>query len=719
MIPAARSLLLFLLLPLGCHHPFHQSLASDAGAGGVTGTGGATGAGGGSDGAPGSGGASGPELAILAGVPNGQGSADGPALAARFDGPQGIAVDGTGNVFVVDGGNHTVRKIAADGMVTTLAGTAGQAGSADGPGPAARFNKPTGVAVDGAGNVFVADTGNHTIRKITPNGVVSTLAGAAGVSGSVDGASALFGSPQGVAVDGAGNVFVADGDTIRKITPDRAVTTFAGMAGSPGDADGIGSAARFSYAVGIVADRSGNLFVVDSNNGAIRKVTADGVVSTLVETMGPTMTLANGRVVTLASPRALAVDGMGNLSIVYSGLGGSSVRKRTPDGAVSVLAGSAAGALPAPDVGSDNLFAASALAVDAAGNILLSIGDAIEKLAPDGTVSTFAGLTSSFGSTDGTGSAARFANPAGVAVDGAGNVFVADTSNATIRKITPDGVVTTFAGSPMVPFPVSPGAPGPLSYPTGLAVDGAGTLYVSDDDTIRKITPDGVVTTLAGMAGLAGSADGPGPAARFDGPTGVAVDRAGNLYVTDVNNATIRKVTPDGVVATLAGTAHVSGNSDGKGPAARFNLVMASGTVAGVAVDGAGNVFVVDSGNDLIRSITPDGTVTTIAGKAGGGNVDGPLASARFNWPTALALDAAGDLFVADTGNNTVRKITAAGVVSTVVGVVRPPAMPGSPGNAPGPLPASILNPIGVAVDPSGSKLYITLSAAVMVATLE
>jgi sugar lactone lactonase YvrE len=188
-----------------------------------------------------------------------RGSDDGTGAGARFSGPSGVAVDSSGNVFVADSGNSTIRKITANGVVTTLAGLAGSPGIADGTGRAARFTSPRGVAVDGSGNVFVADTGNNAVRKITAVGVVTTLAGE-------------FSSPWGVAVDGRGNVFVADtgNHTIRKITADRIVTTVAGSAGIEGSNDGTGNAVRFAYPVGVSVDGSGNVFVADSGNGTIR-----------------------------------------------------------------------------------------------------------------------------------------------------------------------------------------------------------------------------------------------------------------------------------------------------------------------------------------------------------------------------------------------------------------------------------------------------------------
>ena len=237
-----------------------------------------------------------------------------------------------------------------------------------------------------------------------------------------------------------------------------------------------------------------------------------------------------------------------------------------------------------------------------------------------------------YGNADGTGSAARFIEPYGVAVDSAGNVFVTDSANFTIRKVTPAGVVTTLAGSAGSSGSADGtgsaarfgGIPGYGEGPNGVAVDNAGNVFVADggNNTIRKVTPAGVVTTLAGLAGSSGSADATGSAARFNAPSGVAVDSAGNVFVADAGNGTIQEVTPAGVVTTLAGRAGYAGTDDGTGSAARFgwyhNTVhgyyIAGPT--GVAVDGAGNVFVVDTDNCTIRKVTPAGVVTTLTGSA-------------------------------------------------------------------------------------------------------
>ncbi len=277
----------------------------------------------------------------------------------------------------------------------------------------------------------------------------------------------------------------------------------------------------------------------------------------------------------------------------------------------------------------------SGVAVDSAGNVYVAdnANSTIRKVTPAGVVTTLAGSAGSSGTNDGVGSAARFSSPNGVAVDSAGNVYVADTGNQTIRKVTPAGVVTTLAGSPgQTGSSDGTGSSAKFSQPFGVAVDSAGNVYVADyyNDTIRKVTPAGVVTTLAGSPGQTGSSDGTGSNARFYYPRGVAVDSAGNVYVADYYNSTIRKVTPAGVVTTLAGSPRHAGSSDGTGSNARFFWPY------GVAVDSAGNVYVADTGNSTIRKVTPAGVVTTLAGSPGqSGSSDGTGSNARFDHPMA------------------------------------------------------------------------------------
>jgi len=268
--------------------------------------------------------------------------------------------------------------------------------------------------------------------------------------------------------------------------------------------------------------------------------------------------------------------------------------------------------------------------------------------------------TATSGFADGTGTAARFYQPYGIAVDASGSFYVADYGNHAIRKVTPAGVVTILAGAyptATMGFVDGTGTAARFKGLTSIAIGPDGNLYVTDqmNHAIRKVTPAGVVTTLAGN-GTAGYADGTGTAARFWNPSGIAVDAAGTVYVSDSGNHAIRKVTPEGVVTTLAGASPTvtAGFADGTGTAARFN------TPWGIAVNAAGNLYVADSSNHAIRKITPQGVVTTVAGSyptKASGFVDGTGTDARFKSPANIAFDAAGALYVSDTGNHAIRKV--------------------------------------------------------------
>jgi prepilin-type N-terminal cleavage/methylation domain-containing protein len=276
-----------------------------------------------------------------------------------------------------------------------------------------------------------------------------------------------------------------------------------------------------------------------------------------------------------------------------------------------------------------------------------------------GNVTTIAG--NSYGHADGTGSAAGFEYPYGIVAGIDGYIYIADMSH-TIRRMTTNGVVTTIAGSPeAMGFVNASGSAARFQYLYGIAQDAAGNLYVGDSDnnSIRKVTPSGTVTTLAG-SGAAGAANGTGTAATFSSPRGVAVDANGNVYVADNDNCRVRKITPAGVVTTFAGSS--CGYAEGTGTSARFSYLY------DLTVDANGNIYVADPDNQRIRKITSSGVVTTLAGSGSAGFANGTGASAQFAWPSGVAVDAAGNVYVADTGNERIRKITPSGVVTTIAG---------------------------------------------------
>jgi hypothetical protein len=603
-------------------------------------------------------------ISTVAGETGVSGTADGTGFAARFKSPYGIAVDSVGNLFVADTGNHTVRKISPLGVVTTFAGAAGVSGSTDGDGPVARFNTPYGVMIDGSDNIYVADTGNDTIRKITPAGQVTTFAGKAGVSGAVDktGTAATFTHPRSLAMDSQGNIYVADTDNelIRKISPDAAVTTLAGKAHNSGSSDGTNDTARFNTPYGVTVDSEDNIFVADTVNDTIREITPLGVVTTPEGSAGGAGSVDGvGGVARFSSPTGiLAINGT---DLIVADFSNSSIRKILAGAVVTTVAGVAGGPGSKDGSAQKALFNFPAgVAVDTGGNVYVADeqSDAIRKITPLGDVSTFAGALGVAGTNDDVGTAAKFSRPLGVAFDPAGNLVVADAGNNTIRRITAGGMVSTLAGSPGVSGTNDGvGSNAQFNSPFSVAVDAQTNIYVADtfNHAIRKITPGGLVTTLAGTIGTQGTNNGTGVAAQFAFPEGIAVDPDGNIFVADDADSTVRKITPDGVVTTFVGGVNKTGFTDGVGTDARFNFPF------GLAIDANRNLYVADTANQIIRKVTPGGSVTTLGGLAGiFGNVDGNGNDARLHSPQGIGVGSDGALYVSDKDNQVIRKATPA-----------------------------------------------------------
>jgi len=609
----------------------------------------------------------------LAGSTRGAGSRNGTGSDARFAQPFGVTVDRRGNLYVADTYNHVIRKITPAGVASTFAGTDGIPGSSDGFGSTARFNFPFGLAIDARGNVLVADSVNHAIRQITPIGVVTTLAGNAHQNGFADGLGAMarFSYPSGIATDALGTIFVSDTENhvIRRIASGT-VSTLAGSGGSYGSADGTGADARFHSPRGIALGPDNNLYVADINNSAIRRITPAGAVTTIAGQAGANdLVDATGSSARFFCPNGITVDPAGNFYIgdTYN----HAIRKMTMAGVVTTVANPSGIRGSSDGAGTVARFnKPTGMATDRDGNIYVAdlLNSEIRKITPAGMVSTLAGSAPEQGNLDGTGTTARFFYPDSVALDADGNVYTTDFSNHTIRKITPAGIVTTFAGMAQQTGSADGlGESARFFEPSGLTLDAGGTIYVADQSnhTIRKISPVGSVSTLAGSPGQSGSADGTGDAARFSNPGGVAVDSAGTVYVTDYSNHTIRKITPAGNVNTLAGSPGIQGQEDGVGLAARFTFPRR------IAVDGLGNLFVAGGAN--IRKITPAGIVTTVPGSFG----VYPASNISF-YTREAAVDAAGNLYAADQINHVIRKITPAGVASTIGGLALADAVPGN-----------------------------------------
>ncbi|HUC86672.1 MAG TPA: hypothetical protein VL970_15855 [Candidatus Acidoferrales bacterium] len=613
-----------------------------------------------------------------------QGSTDGLSAGARFFGPQGVAVDAEGNVYVADSDNSTIRQLTPGGHVITIAGQAGNSGYADGLGTNALFFLPKNLVAGNGGGLYVADTFNQLVRKLTPSGTnwtVSTLAGQAGIAGYADGqgTNAQFSAPADVAVDAAGNVYVTDrgNDLIRQITALGVVSTIAGNAGSDENLDGTNGSAHFASPTGITIDEATNLYVTDGDN-TIRRLSLAGTNWVVTTIAGQSNSYGSadglGTNALFSGPAGIWVDTNDNLYVADSF--NKTIRRLAPVGfnwMVSTLAG-LAGAQGSRDGTNEVARFGSPVGVVADNDGHIFVADVnnnnireITLAGTNGVVTTLAGIGP--GSADGPGPSARFWNNTGVAVDVSGNVFVADCYNCTIRRIATNDAVTTIAG-----LAGSSGSNDGTNSdarffdPQDLVLDGQGNLYVTDlfNNTIRKITHIGanwVVTTIAGNAGVPpAEADGVGTDALFYNPTGIAVDAGTNLYVTDSAGQTIRKISLLGgnwVVTTIAGTPMTSGSTDGLGTNALFFYPH------GVTVDAATNVYVADTVNDTIRKLTPAGTnwvVTTIAGQANiSGSSDGWGTNALFYLPEGLALDQAGNLYVADTFNDTLRRLIPVG----------------------------------------------------------
>ena len=757
------------------------------------------------------------------------GFVDDTGIAAQFENPNGLAFDSVGNLYVADEANHVIRKITPAGVVTTFAGS-GIAGFAEGDAADARFLYPTGVAVDSANNVYVADSGNHRIRKVDAvTGVVTTHAGS-GLAGYADGdfATAQFSTPIALAFGPTGNIIVVDRDNLRiRLIDAVGVSTLAGS-GNAGSSDGLGAAADFDGPTGVAVDADGNAYITDTNNHRIRRVALDGLVTTVAGSGiagtedSPSAGLYPAIVTQFDSPMGIAINAAGGLYITQEGMvrtlarsatvpklvvepppQGSGLRDvfadllepllpgatyyfravgtnyrgtvrgdilsfTTPVSSISVFDGDStaapalshgqvdvidygdtptgqpvmrsftvsnpggwpltissisvpfgyhlvggSGVIPPLNAVTFTLTLTAAAEGPYAGNVVINSdapGEAVFEFPitglvldppvvvtldatdlgtgsatfngtvnPKGSdtqvwfewsrdpefdgvdVTTFAGSTAGY--TEGVGVLAQFNKPNAMVTDAAGNVYVADTLNHRIRKIAPDGTTSNYAGTGVAGFANGSGATAQFNEPTGLAISASGVLFVADckNHRIRAISTSGEVTTYAGL-GTAGFTNGIPTAARFRFPSGIAIDAAGILYVADTMNHRIRRIALDGFVSTFAGLS-TSGTTNGNASVAKFNQPL------GIALDTAGNAYVTEVTSHAIRKILPDGTTSLFAGSATtSGDSDGDAATARFTSPAGLTFASAGLLYVADAGNHVIRTVTLTGDSATYAG---------------------------------------------------
>ncbi len=634
-----------------------------------------------------------------------------PALKSHLGNPQGVAVDSSGNVYIADSGrilqlNHSTGNLAA-----VAGGGPGVFNKSDGPALSVSL-VPAALAVDANGNVLFLDSA--MLRRLNlAQATVTTLAGKAGSNGdSGDGgpaSGALLNAPQQFCLDAFGNIYIVElAGYVRRIDArTNVITTIAGT-GAPvfGGDGGAATAASLVSPKGIAADAAGNLYISDAGDLRIRKIAAATQIITTIAGSGHGPSSGDGGSALSASFSALgalAMDGQGNLFIVD----GDRIRRITAAGAISTAAGNGLSGF-AGDGGSAALAEVNlpaGLAVDGAGDLFIAdTGNQRIRMVASGAITSIAGTTQN--GDGGLAPGGVLNNPMGIAVNAAGDLFI--SSGAVVRKVTQStGVISTFAGGGTSTQDGVPALQAQLN-PIGLAADSAGNLLIGEPGLIRRVDAAGTITTIAGTGAQGYSGDG-GPAAQAQVGyvTAMAFDASGNLLFADAGNKRVRRIDGAGKITTVAGNGQAFG-SGSTGNAAQFGI----GDITGLAADAAGNIYIGGVNTYYVLKISPAGAVSIAGGVGGCAYIGdgGPATMAGICQPSSFAVDAAGDIFVGDSTCYCVRRIAAGtGIIQTVAGN----GSPGYSGDG-GPAAAAELRSV-TSIAVSGGTLYIADGKAAVI----
>ncbi len=708
----------------------------------------------------------------------------GAATNASLYYPRGVIFDVIGNLYIADDSSR-IRKVDTNGIISTVAGNNVNGGYSGDGGVAtnASLNYPGCVAFDAIGNMYIADSFNNRIRKVDTNGIITTVAGngvGAGVplSGaySGDGGAATNASlyqPESVAFDAFGNMYIADDDNnrIREVSTSGIITTVAGngIGGYSGDGS-VATIASLNHPIGVALDSSGNLYIGDENNYRIREVYLAGhsaltltnihannagnytVVVTSpygsVTSAVVTLTVPAPAVITVQPASQIAAIGS-NPSFFVTAAGSGSFDYEWFFAGTNLLQSGTNSTLTLPNVSASNAGNYMVVVTNSYGSVTsqiaalefalppfvtmqpasqtnvpgtrVSFNVAVGNAGPfsyqwqlNGTnlpnnnniITTVAGNGSqTYAGDGGVATNAGLYYPSGVTFDPSGNLFIADIDNNRIRKMDINGITTTVAGNGMGQFAGDGGGAtgASLYFPRSVAFDAIGNLYIADrsNNRIRKVDTNGIVTTVAGKSGSGYSGDGGAATnASLYFPSGVALDASGNLYIADTYNNRIREVDANGIITTVAGKSGSSYSGDG-GMATNANLYFPSG----VAFDAIGNLFIADYGNNRIRKVSTNRIITTIAGKSSGPSYSGDggaATNANLYYPSGVCFDALGNLYIADTQNNRIRELNTNGIITTVAGK----GTTGFSGDGGTATNASVWYPAGIAFDTAGN-LYV------------